>query len=141
MGIPVRQRRVLDSIESKLRRSDPRLTMMFAIFSRLTRDEEMPRIEELRHRAAVQLVRIRFFLAGIGRTLGSRIGTRYRMAVVFPAALVVMTLTVVLVSRFGTTTRCPPLTTVAAAKPHPRGKLVPKPAQGCRQLPVLPIGR
>jgi hypothetical protein len=143
MGLPVRQRRVLDGIESRLRRSDPRLAVMFAIFGRLTRDEEMPRIEELRRSAAVRLARVRFFLAGIGRRLGGRIGTRYRMAVVFPAALVLMTLTIVLVARFGATTRCAPVTTVAAAKPHPRGKLIPKASRRCRQgaLPAIPIGR
>jgi hypothetical protein len=143
VGLPVRQRRVLDGIESKLRTSDPRLAVMFAIFSRLTRDEEMPRIEELRRRAAVRLARVQFLLAGVSRRVGGRIGRRYRMAVVFPAALVVMTLTIVLVARFGSTTRCVPVTTVAAAKPHPRGKLIPKAARRCRPtaLPAIPIGR
>jgi hypothetical protein len=143
MGLPVRQRRVLDSIESKLRGSDPRLAAMFAIFARLTRDEEMPRIEELRHRAAMRLARVRLVLAAIGRRLGRRIGTRYRMAVVFPAALVLMTLTIVLVTRFGSAPRCAPVSSVATAKPHPRGKLTSKASKRCRSavLTAIPIGR
>lgn len=143
MGLPVRQRRVLDGIESKLRESDPRLAAMFAIFARLARDEEMPRIEELRDRVAMRLARVRVLLAAIGRRLGGRIGTRYRMAVVFPAALVLMTVTIVLVTRFGSAPRCAPVTAVATAKPHPRGKLISKAGQRCRSavLTPFPIGR
>ena len=68
VGLPARQRRVLDNIESELRSADPRLAAKFVIFGRLTRDEEMPRIEELRHRAAILLLRIRLVLASaVGR--------------------------------------------------------------------------
>jgi hypothetical protein len=143
MGLPARQRRVLESIESKLRGSDPRLAAMFAIFARLTRDEEIPRIEELRHRAAMKLAGVRLLLSAIGRRLSGRIGTRYGMAVFFPAALVVATLTIVLVARFGSTPRCAPVTTVATAKPHPRGKLISKASKRCRPvgLTPIPIGR
>ncbi len=63
MGLPARQRRALDGIESGLRISDPRLAAMFFIFGRLTRDEDMPRIEELRHRLAIMRLRIRLGLA------------------------------------------------------------------------------
>src|ERR1035441_8660569 len=52
MSLPSKQQRVLDRIESILRDSDPRLAAMFVIFTRLTRDEEMPRLEELRARLA-----------------------------------------------------------------------------------------
>lgn len=143
MGLPAHQRRVLDSIEYRLRGSDPRLAAMFAIFSRLTREEEMPRIEELRHRAAMLLARFRLRLAAVGR-LGRRIGPRHQLAVFFPLALVLMTLTVVLVAKFGGTGRCTPVTPVATAKPHPGGKLVAKGVRRCR--PVLspnpvPMGR
>jgi hypothetical protein len=146
MGLPARQRRVLESIESKLRGSDPRLAAMFTIFARLTRDEEMPRVEELRQRAELQIARFRLFLSAIGRRLAGRtgrIGRRYHMAVFVPIALVMMTLTVVLVARFGGTPRCPAVTTVATAKPLPRGKLIAKAGRRCRAsvLTPIPIGR
>lgn len=69
MGLPARQRRALEGIEDKLRSSDPKLAAMFLIFGRLTRDEDMPRIEELRHRAAMLLLRIRLCLRAAGRRL------------------------------------------------------------------------
>jgi len=142
VSLPVRQRRVLERIESRLRGSDPRLAAMFTIFSRLTREEEMPRIEELRHRAAILLAMVRLRLAFIGR-LGRRTGPRHQLAVFLPLAMVLMTATIVLVAKFGGTTRCAAVTTVATAKPHPRGKLV---AKGARRCPVLgpslvPMGR
>lgn len=68
MGLPARQRRALDRIEDSLEGSDPRLAKMFAIFGRLTRDEEMPRKEELRHRLAITFLKIRLWMAsGRGR--------------------------------------------------------------------------
>jgi Protein of unknown function (DUF3040) len=69
MGLPARQRRRLENIEHKLRSSDPRLAAMFAIFGRLTRDEDMPRVEELRHRAAILALRMRLWLAAVGSRL------------------------------------------------------------------------
>ena len=47
MSLPTRQQRVLDRIEHSLRACEPHLGSMFAIFTRLTRDEVMPRREEL----------------------------------------------------------------------------------------------
>jgi hypothetical protein len=138
MGLPVRQRRVLDVIESGLRRSDPRLAVMFAIFGRLTRDEEMPRFEELRDRAAS----LRARAVAVGRRIG-RTGTRYRVAVFFPAALMLMTLAIVLVARFGSPRGCAPVASVATAKPHPKGKqLIARATSVCRPglIPVS-VGR
>jgi len=51
MSLPVRQQRVLDRIEHSLHVSEPHLKSMFAIFTKLTWDEEMPRREELRLRS------------------------------------------------------------------------------------------
>ena len=53
MGLPASQRRILERIENALRGSDPRLAALFSIFTRLNRDEEMPRIEQVRARAAI----------------------------------------------------------------------------------------
>jgi len=52
VSLPVSQRRMLNRIDRTLRDSDPRLAAIFSIFTRLTWDEEMPRIEEVRARLA-----------------------------------------------------------------------------------------
>jgi hypothetical protein len=48
VSLPVSQQRVLDGIESVLEDGEPRLGSLFAIFTRLTRDEGAPRTEALR---------------------------------------------------------------------------------------------
>jgi putative exporter of polyketide antibiotics len=48
VSLPVSQQRVLEGIESALEGGEPRLRSMFAIFTRLTRDEGVPRTEALR---------------------------------------------------------------------------------------------
>jgi Protein of unknown function (DUF3040) len=47
MGLPASQQRVLDRIEEALKKREPRLASMFAIFTRLTVHEGVPRIEAL----------------------------------------------------------------------------------------------
>jgi hypothetical protein len=47
MSLPARQERVLERIERSLQACDPPLRSMFAMFTKLTRDEEMPRLEKL----------------------------------------------------------------------------------------------
>ena len=47
MIIAARQRRVLTTIERMLRRTDPQLASKFVMFSRLTRGEAMPWIEQV----------------------------------------------------------------------------------------------
>jgi hypothetical protein len=46
VSLPARQERVLERIEHSLHASDP-LRSMFAMFAKLTKDEEMPRLEKL----------------------------------------------------------------------------------------------
>ncbi len=46
MSLPARQERVLERIEHSLHACDP-LRSTFAMFTKLTRDEEMPRLERL----------------------------------------------------------------------------------------------
>ena len=48
MSISGREREVLDSMESELAGSDPRLASMLVMFSRLTADERMPAREPVR---------------------------------------------------------------------------------------------
>jgi hypothetical protein len=181
MGLPARQRRRLDGIEDKLCRSDPRLAAMFTMFGRLTGDEEMPRIEELAHRAAVLGVRIRLWLAAArtrlrsaagqrapsGKRPRSRSGSRSRrparspaggragrwrpMAVFFPLALVLMSLSIFVAARFGSTPRCVATAAVATAKLNPKskptakagGSKASKSAKRCRpaMLTPIPMGR
>src|SRR5579859_344879 len=47
MSLPASQQRVLDSIENRLSTREPRLASMFAIFTRLTSNEALPRLEAL----------------------------------------------------------------------------------------------
>jgi hypothetical protein len=47
MSLPVGQQRVLDGIAETLRLSEPRLAAMFAIFTRLTKNEPRPGREEV----------------------------------------------------------------------------------------------
>lgn len=47
MSLPAGQQRVLDGIAEVLRTNEPRLAAMFAIFTRLSKDEPPPRRERL----------------------------------------------------------------------------------------------
>ena len=47
MGLPASQQRVLDRIEDVLKKREPRLASMFAMFTRLTSHELLPRFEAL----------------------------------------------------------------------------------------------
>jgi hypothetical protein len=59
--LPASQQQVLDHVESALQECEPRLASMFAIFTRLTRSEAVPRTESLP--AGARLARIRRFVA------------------------------------------------------------------------------
>ena len=62
MGLPGGQRKHLEKIESSLRESDPRLASLFTIFTRLSQDEEMPALEQVRASAAQFWLWLRFWL-------------------------------------------------------------------------------
>jgi hypothetical protein len=47
MALPACQERILHGMETALRTHEPRLAAIFAIFTRLTKDEEIPYIERL----------------------------------------------------------------------------------------------
>jgi len=51
MTLPASQQHLLDGIAGELRTTEPRLAGMFAVFTRLTRDEALPRAEQLEARA------------------------------------------------------------------------------------------
>ncbi len=50
MSLPVAEERALTSIEQALQARDPRLSSLFSIFTRLTRQEAMPAFEQIRRR-------------------------------------------------------------------------------------------
>jgi hypothetical protein len=131
MGLPARQRRVLGRIETALRGSDPRLVALYSIFARLTRDEDMPRIEQLRHGAAVALSRARLWLSSAGAVARRRLVPRPRAVLLFPLALCLAAASIVFAIRAGNGPRCTPVMQVSATSAHPpasklcRGASVP----------------
>jgi hypothetical protein len=58
MGLPAGQERILSGIEDELRKGEPRLASRFAIFTRLTGDEELPRTEQLTPRPWLSRARL-----------------------------------------------------------------------------------
>jgi hypothetical protein len=119
MGLPASQRRILERIEIALRGSDPRLTALFAIFSRLNRDEEMPRVEQVRARMAVIMARLRYRFVRFTRWFGSPARTRLRTALFFPVALAIVASAVLVGAGFPSANRCQ-ATPRAAGTAHPR---------------------
>lgn len=79
MSLPARERRCLTGIEAELDRSDPRLVSLFATFSRLTREEEMPPMERLRVRVDCATQR--------GRRLRKAALGRLRLIIIAPVAM------------------------------------------------------
>jgi hypothetical protein len=108
MGLPARQRRVLDRIESRLRGSDPRLAALYAIFARLNRDEEMPRIEQLRNSMIVLSLRVRLALRSFFGRLFGRLVPKHRAVIFFPLALVLATVGIVFAARATSGNSCQP---------------------------------
>src|SRR6516225_7630087 len=56
MGLPASQQRVLDRIEEALKRREPRLVSMFAIFTRLNLGERLPARAVLFFSLAIALI-------------------------------------------------------------------------------------
>ncbi len=127
MGLPVGQRKNLDKIENSLRASDPRLASLFTIFTRLSQDEEMPALEQVRASAAHFRLWLRFRRAAIGRWLGTTAGGRVRTALFFPVALAVMACTVLLGGGMSGSHRCssaPRMPGTAQLDTRARGKVL-----------------
>jgi hypothetical protein len=126
MGLPSSQTRILEKIESALRRSDPRLVSMFVIFTRLNCDEEMPAVEQLRARVAFIVLRVQRRLSAIRRWFATRPRARLRAAIFFPLALAVVAASVVIGSRFSAPQRCTIRTAATrTARPSSRARLCP----------------
>jgi hypothetical protein len=124
MGLPASQRRILERIDDALRGSDPRLAALFAIFTRLTRDEEMPRIEQVRARAEMFTAWFRYRIGAFGRWFSAPRRARLRAALFFPVALAIVASAVVLVDTFPGTSRCAAAPrTPGTAHPSARSKV------------------
>jgi hypothetical protein len=91
MGLPGSQQRVLERIEGRLARSDPRLESLFAIFTRLSLAESMPWIEQVKAQPVLYYLTR---LAAWFQRLVQRPATRVRAFVVISTALVAMALTI-----------------------------------------------
>jgi hypothetical protein len=114
MGLPARQRRMLERIECALRGSDPKLAALYAIFARLNRDEEMPRIEQLRHSILVALARLRRAPALVAGRLHIRLIPRQRAVLFFPLALALLVAGIVYAAKASSGNSCVPVKQVAA---------------------------
>ena len=124
MTLPVSQQRTLDRIDRMLRDSDPRLVALFAIFTRLTWDEEIPRIEEIRAR----LTRFGGWIArrtDAVRRHTPRVPRRMKAILVFPAALAAVACALLIGSSGPAAHRC------AATVRAPAAELIVK-ARQCR---------
>ena len=137
MGLPVRQRMKLDHIDRALRGTDPKLAALYTVFGRLTRDEEIPRIEQLRHGIAARLAWLRLVLAAVGRRLHIRFRPRQRIVLFYPLAIALTVGSIVLAVRSGPARSCLPTRTVAAAKNVAKSSLCRPPGY----VPPLNYGR
>jgi hypothetical protein len=102
MSLPACQQRVLDGIAESLRATEPKLAAMFAIFTRLCRNEAPPLGEQLAARAG-----FRAWLAGLIRRPAGR---RKHPATAWVRALIISQVTMALVLfavLIGTVARAP----------------------------------
>jgi hypothetical protein len=130
VGLPARQRKVLVRIESALRGSDPKLAALYAIFARLNRDEEMPRIEQLRHSALVALARLRRAPVALAARLRIRRIPRPRAVLLLPLALLLAAGSIVYAVTTGSKNDCAPVRQVASARVTGKSRL-------CRPVPAV----
>ena len=124
MTLPARQQRTLGRIERRLGDSDPRLRSLFAIFTRLTHEEEMPRMEEVKAR----LTRISGWIGRRTAPVRRRIprpSDRVKAVLFFPAALAAVICALLIGAGGPTVQRC--ATTIRT----PASELIVK-ARQCR---------
>ena len=133
MSLPASQQRILDRIERKLRDSDPRLISLFSIFTRLTRDEDMPRAEEIRARLARSGAWIGRRTAPARRFI-PRPSDRVKAIIFFPCALATVICALVIGASAPTVQRC------ASSVKAPASELIVK-ARQCRLtlVPYTPL--
>ncbi len=106
MGLRGKQRRMLEATEHALHASDPHLAALFAFFARLNRNEEMPRIEQIRYRLADALAAVWAALGTLAARLRLGIGPRVRTALFLPLALALIAASFALSPRQASAGRC-----------------------------------
>ena len=124
MSLPVSQQRTLVKIEGRLADSDPGLTSLFVIFSRLARDEAMPWIEDVRPRPVADRLA---WVATRCRRITRRPAARVRALLLLPAALSAMVCAMMIAAGFPSVQRTTP-----AAKPPAGRELIVKTTRMCR---------
>src|SRR5215475_3173433 len=124
MSLPVRQLRVLEHIDHALRRSDPRLVALYAIFTRLAQAEEMPRFEQLRYGLRARLAWLGMILGVVCTRLHLRFRLRRRQRIIllYPLAIALAVGSIVFAARSATDRHCLP-GRAAAAKNVSRASL------------------
>lgn len=123
MGLPARQRKVLQRIENALRGSDPKLAALYTIFARLNRDEEMPRAEQLRHSVVVALTALRRLPAVMFGWLHLRLIPRQRAILFLPLALLIAVASIAYAATSSPGGTCVPVRSVASAKVTAKSRL------------------
>jgi len=110
MSLPDGQERILSGIETALRACEPRLASRFAIFTRLNRDEQLPRREQIvlakpwlkrvagACRASFRSFRMAWRADSVPRRARGRVNAGFRAPVLLPMLLIVMASAVVAAS-------------------------------------------
>jgi len=122
MSLPAGQQRVLDGMAERLRASEPRLATMYAIFTRLSKNEAPPWREQLRTSPAVLVWLSALARRCGGRRISWRGSTGKRILIVGPMAAVFVLLGVLMGLNSGTPANCRAERFPAAiAAPHSAG--------------------
>jgi hypothetical protein len=87
MSLPAAQQRILVKIEGALSKTDPALSSRFVIFGRLTRDEAMPWLEQIKPRPIADRL---LPVVTVARRVSRRPAARVRALLLLPAALTAM---------------------------------------------------
>ena len=124
MSLPVSQQRTLEKIQGRLADSDPDLTSLFVIFSRLAQNEAMPWIESVRARPVADKLT---WAATRCRRITRRPAARIRALLLLPAALSAMVCAMMIAAGFPGAHRPTP-----AAKPPAGRELIVKTTRICR---------
>jgi hypothetical protein len=145
MSLPARQERVLGRMAHSLRASEPDLTWMFAVFTQLARDEDMPRLEALDGWSLpfwgwrLRLTRPkRETRAAGGASAAHAPGARMRAILLVPIVLAALASAVFLGLGGRSVSRCGPAARPQLSEPAPssHGTFLPVPQSlACRRLP------
>jgi hypothetical protein len=127
MALPITERRVLGKIEQAIGVSDPELTSLFTMFSRLGRGEHMPAGERLHAHAWLLLAALRRWLSprhwraarhwAARRRLRSGPPTRLTAWLCCPLAALVLVVTIVVTAHSGAAS-CAGSAPAGAARHH-----------------------